>query len=95
MKTTPPLASFASLGARLKDAGAMSGLALAAGSKTAMDEDEAASAGGFGQFYKASPGRHPCFVPYPHLSSCPPPPSLEGALIARATNAARAANLPC
>jgi hypothetical protein len=51
------------LGARLKDAGAMSGLALAAGSKTAMDEDEAASAGGFGQFYKASPGRHPCFVP--------------------------------
>ena len=28
------------------------GVALAAGSKVAMDEEEAATAGGFGQFYK-------------------------------------------
>ena len=30
----------------------MSGLALASGSKTAMDEEETATVGGFGQFYK-------------------------------------------
>ena len=32
----------------------MSGLALAQGSKVAMDEDETAAVGGFGQFFKVS-----------------------------------------
>lgn len=41
----------------------MSGLALASGSKTAMDEEETATVGGFGQFYKVD-----CPVPSLSLS---------------------------
>lgn len=34
----------------------MSGVALAGGSKQAMDEEEVATVGGFGQFYKVRSG---------------------------------------